>query len=180
MNSETKTLLDKVIEREGGYVDHPADRGGPTKYGITLATYGAYLGRKASAEEVKALDVKTAREIYYTRYYLPARIDALPKEIRGIVFDMCVHHGISRAIRILQRVINQAGVAEETLTEDGVNGVKTHGAAAASQAAMGDYFLNALVDERLTFFRHIVGHNPSQLVFLKGWENRAEGFRVST
>ena len=30
-------LIDELIEREGGYVNHPADRGGPTKFGITEA-----------------------------------------------------------------------------------------------------------------------------------------------
>ena len=30
-------LIEEVIEREGGYVDHPADRGGPTRWGITEA-----------------------------------------------------------------------------------------------------------------------------------------------
>ena len=30
-------LLDALIEREGGYVNHRADRGGPTRYGITEA-----------------------------------------------------------------------------------------------------------------------------------------------
>ena len=28
-------LIDDVIAREGGYSDHPADRGGPTRWGIT-------------------------------------------------------------------------------------------------------------------------------------------------
>ena len=30
-------FIDDVIAREGGYVDHPADRGGPTRWGITEA-----------------------------------------------------------------------------------------------------------------------------------------------
>lgn len=29
-------LIEEVIAREGGYSDHPADRGGPTNMGITL------------------------------------------------------------------------------------------------------------------------------------------------
>lgn len=27
-----------ILSREGGYVDHPDDRGGPTHWGITLTT----------------------------------------------------------------------------------------------------------------------------------------------
>ncbi len=30
-------IIDAILRREGGFVDHPADRGGATKYGITHA-----------------------------------------------------------------------------------------------------------------------------------------------
>ena len=35
-------LIDAVIDREGGYVDHPADKGGPTRFGITQAVARAH------------------------------------------------------------------------------------------------------------------------------------------
>ena len=35
-------LIDALIEREGGYVDHPADKGGPTCFGITEAVARAH------------------------------------------------------------------------------------------------------------------------------------------
>ena len=40
-------LIDDVIGREGGYSDHPADKGGPTKWGITeaVAAFSPSLGR---------------------------------------------------------------------------------------------------------------------------------------
>ena len=44
-------LIEALIEREGGYVNHPADRGGPTRFGITEAVARAhgYRGRDAPA-----------------------------------------------------------------------------------------------------------------------------------
>ncbi len=35
-------LIEALIEREGGYSNHPSDRGGPTKYGITEAVARAH------------------------------------------------------------------------------------------------------------------------------------------
>ena len=35
--------IDELIEREGGYVCHPADRGGPTRFGITEAVARARM-----------------------------------------------------------------------------------------------------------------------------------------
>ncbi len=37
-------LVDALIEREGGYVDHPLDRGGVTNFGITEAVARAHGG----------------------------------------------------------------------------------------------------------------------------------------
>ena len=43
-------LLDKLIDREGGYVANPADRGGPTRFGITEAVARAHGYRGVMAE----------------------------------------------------------------------------------------------------------------------------------
>ena len=53
-------LIDELIEREGGYVNHPADRGGPTRFGITEAVARAhgYAGpmKWLPREEAAAID----------------------------------------------------------------------------------------------------------------------------
>lgn len=46
-------IIEGIIHKEGGYVNHPNDRGGPTKYGVTQKTLSRYYGYQASIEDVK-------------------------------------------------------------------------------------------------------------------------------
>ena len=39
-----KELAAFVLEREGGYCNRKADKGGPTNKGVTLATYRSVFG----------------------------------------------------------------------------------------------------------------------------------------
>ena len=48
-------LIDDILRREGGYVNHPADKGGPTNFGITQDTLSRYIGRQALISDVKNL-----------------------------------------------------------------------------------------------------------------------------
>ncbi|MGE0650787.1 MAG: glycoside hydrolase family 108 protein [Alphaproteobacteria bacterium] len=175
MSGSVDELLDEVIAREGGFVHHPADRGGPTKFGITQRTLSEWLGRPATIDEVRQLDEETAREIYVARYLAGPRIDTLPPEIVGQVFDMAVNHAPRRAVRILQEVL---GLAGWRVDGDGVIGPQTRRAAFEAQAEMGPFLTNAVADQRANFYRRLVAADPSQGVFLRGWFRRAEAFKV--
>lgn len=170
-------LLAGLLRREGGFVDHPDDRGGPTKYGITRATLSSWLRRPASVDEVRNLDEATAREIYVSRYLSGPRIDTLPGPIVPLVFDCAVNHGPRTAVRFVQKVVNEAGFGPCDV--DGVLGPDTRARAERAQEAMGGFLVNAIVEERLAFYEAIVARDPSQGVFLKGWRARAEEFRVA-
>ena len=69
MSRSVEQMIDDVIRREGGYVDHPQDRGGPTNFGITQSTLSRHLGRPASADEVRRLERSLAAQIYRRESY---------------------------------------------------------------------------------------------------------------
>jgi len=106
-----EVILDDIIKREGGYVLHPSDRGGPTNWGITARALGEWrgLGRVASAEEVNDLTVAEAGTIYMDRYvYRPGfdAIAALSDTVGDEVIDSGVNFGPSVPSVWLQRWLN--------------------------------------------------------------------------
>ncbi len=173
--TDVAKLIDDVLRREGGFVDHPADRGGPTKFGITQKTLSDYIGRAALRSEVTNLSEDVARDIYERNYFYAPRIDRLPEPIQPFLFDCAVNHGPRQAVRFVQRVCNAVG-RQPPLIEDGAMGPNTRRGAEWAQAQMGELFLAALVEERRNFYYLIVQMRPSQRAFLNGWLNRVAEF----
>jgi lysozyme family protein len=169
-------MVDTILAHEGGYVNDPSDRGGATNFGVTQRTYSAWLGRPASIDDVKAMRVETAREIYLANYYYKPRINGLPEKAQALVFDCAINHGPRRAIKFVQTVINLAGFG--VIIVDGICGPDTMGRAQQASEAMGDYFVNAIADERIDFYQAIVRNDPTQNRFIRGWLNRANSFRL--
>lgn len=172
---DINAMIDDILRREGGFVDNPDDSGGPTKYGITIATLSRYIGRTASRSEVENLSEDVAREIYEKNYYIAPHIDQLPESIQPFIFDCAVNHGPRQAIRFVQSACNQAGYTPP-LSTDGVMGPNTRKGAEWAEKEMGEAFLKALIEERRNFYLAIVEARPSQKVFLKGWLNRVNEF----
>lgn len=154
---------DEVIAREKGYVNHPKDRGGPTKYGITQRTLSNWLGREATASDVAALDRQTARRIIEAEYASPFQF--LPKSrLKSLLVDASVQHGPQDAIRWLQRA---AGVIP-----DGRLGPETISAVQASPEA--DLY-DAVLQFRLGKLARL-SSTPRGKAFARGWENRMKEF----
>jgi lysozyme family protein len=165
------TIIDKILKAEGGYVNNPNDNGGPTNFGVTQETYTRYLGRAASINDIKTMPIAHARDIFKKQYYFAPKINLLPEELQPVVTDACVLYGPKRAIIFLQKVLNVA--------QDGVLGPATAKAATDFIAAHGIVeVVNDYVEERIAFCERIVARNPSQKIFLKGWKNRANTFRL--
>ena len=86
-----------MIRHEGGYVDHPADPGGATNLGVTIGTLSAWLGRRATKAEVKALTVETVKPIYRKNYWNTIGGDGLPIGLDYCLFDVSVNSGPGKA-----------------------------------------------------------------------------------
>ena len=70
--------IGKILQHEGSrYTNHPADRGGPTKHGITLGVLKRYRKGRTTAEDVKKLTVDEAKEIYKAKYWNPIRLSEI-------------------------------------------------------------------------------------------------------
>ena len=175
-------ILKKTLQWEGGFSDDADDRGGATKFGITIGTLRALhedLDKDGAitVEDVRSLTLEKATEIYRRHYFIEPKFHLLPEAIQPIMFDMGVNHGPGRATRMLQHVINQAGFAQ--ISEDGDLGKITIRASDIAYENMGHYLINALCDERQAFYNRIVANNPSQEKFIRGWTNRTNDFRVT-
>ena len=162
-------ILDRILQREGsGYVDDPVDRGGPTKYGITLSTFRYWLGDgAATGADLSRIDEATAREIYRQVYFRGHGFGNVMghMSVYEHMLDMAVHHGPPRSIKILQKALG--------VTVDGIIGPETR----SSIAVIGDHDLSLrVVGERVLFISRIVRDDPSQSRFLVGWQKRAVSF----
>lgn len=98
-----------ILKHEGGYVNDPRDPGGETKYGISKRAY--------PNENIAALTVERAKELYHRDYWQAIRGDDLPAPLAVVVFDMAVNAGTGAAIKLLQRTLG--------VPDDGVLGPVT-------------------------------------------------------
>lgn len=142
---------------EGGYSNLPADRGGPTNHGITLATLSDWRGHPCFASDVQALTQTEATAIYRARYWAPIAGDKLPEGVDLITFDCAVNQGPGTAAMVLQGVVH--------VPEDGHVGPQTLGALALLDAVQ---VIDAIRDERAVRYRK----SPDWPTFGAGWTNR--------
>lgn len=99
-----EAAIKKTLEYEGGYTNHPSDPGGPTNFGITIADARKYWKSTATAQDVKAMPLSVAIEIYRKHYWDACGADNLPAGLDLAVFDFGVNSGVSRALKYLAAV----------------------------------------------------------------------------
>lgn len=169
-------LINDVLQKEGDYVNHKSDRGGPTKYGITQDTLESWRGIPVSPFDVQNLSKDEARDIYERNYYRGPRIDELPELLQPVTFDMAVNHGPRKSVKIVQTVAGK--MSGKRLVLDGVIGPATVVACNIAVNVYGHEVVKRICQARAQYYRDIVANDPSQAVFLKGWVARNETFMV--
>jgi lysozyme family protein len=154
-----------TLKNEGGFSNHPHDRGGATNRGITAATLARFLDKPSvSAQEVKALDYATTTSIYKRYYWDVMNLDhVFDQGIATALFDMGVLCGTGTAARLCQDVL---GIMPNTHRMDQATLNRLN-------ATTDDQFITAFAARNIERFQQIARNNPSQQVFLKGWVNRA-------
>ncbi|MEO3879283.1 glycoside hydrolase family 108 protein [Rheinheimera fenheensis] len=149
MNNFTCSL-EVVLHHEGGYVNHPADPGGETIYGISRRSHPeVWIKGRPSIEEAKA--------IYHRDYWLPIKADALPLPVALITFDSAVNCGCFVAAKFLQRALN--------IADDGIIGPVTLSAANRADSAA---LVNAIAGQRIVYSASLRNWNSFGL----GWSRR--------
>jgi lysozyme family protein len=171
-NEYAPSNFDKAVEviflYEGGYINHPNDPGGETKYGISKRAY--------PNEDIKNLTKERAKEIYKENYWDKIKGDEIrPYLIALQTFDIAVNSGVYRASKLLQLSLNKIGAH---LVVDGIIGKNTLKVINALSFDEIIELNNTMVEMRIAFYDGLIKENPKLAVFRKGWIRRAEHFKV--
>jgi len=168
-------LIDEVIAREGGYVNHPNDRGGPTNFGITQQVARAY----GFTGDMKALPRSTAAAIYKERYWTAPKFDqiaAVFPQLAHEMFDTGINMGQATVAKFVQRVLNvcNRGASDyPDITADGQIGRMTIAAAQGLKSkrgsAAGEVLRKAIDGLQAARYVEIAENNKSQEDFAYGW-----------
>lgn len=165
LSKNEQLIMDAILREEGGFVNNPFDRGGPTNFGITLVTLREYRNDGGLVEkDIKDLTKEQAIEIYYNRYFKPFA-EIQDPWLQHLVIDTAVNNGRGRAAQWLQRACGAL--------EDGAIGPRTLSTLNSSNQRHVYYEFFQI---RMRAYGALVSQNHSQAVFVAGWLNRLGRF----
>ena len=107
-----------ILRWEGGFSDHPADRGGATNKGVTLSTFQQFYGADRTADDLRAMTDEQWLRIFREGYWNRWQADRIASQsLANLLVDWVWasgSHGITRPQRILG-VEADGIVGEQTL-----------------------------------------------------------------
>jgi lysozyme family protein len=154
--ADFKTAVQKTLVHEGGYVNNPHDKGGPTKYGITQADMPGV--------DISGITPDQAIEYYREHYWKPLYSQINDQLIAEKLFDLGVLFGTKVAVKILQITVAK----DMSIVSDGEFGPTT-------LSDLNQEGPDLLSRYKTAFIQHcinIVNNNPVDGEFVHGWINR--------
>jgi lysozyme family protein len=179
-------IFARLMVVEGGYANVAGDRGGETKYGISLRFLKAIGGIDANNDgfadldlnfdthldghDIQALTPEIAAGLYLAHFYVGPGFWLLPRPFDAVLFDQAVNGGTTAAIKILQRALNDN--APPSAKVDGGLGPSTK-AVLIEQIRADKPVLQAVRSQAVARYEAVVAADPRQRKFLDGWTRRA-------
>jgi lysozyme family protein len=163
--------LQYTFKNEGGFSDHPNDKGGPTNFGITQADLSRWRGYQVSASAVRAMPKSEAEAIYFAFYWKPLSLDRiLDRKLTLMAFDLGIWGGLTGVSRIVRLALGY----QEHAFDDAANFLQcmdrlNQADPIALTMKMAD-FCEATRRAR-------VQREPNQKTFLLGWLRRVNRHR---
>lgn len=167
--ADSKVLSVFILSKEGGYNNDKDDRGGATKYGITLATWRKVGYDKngdgvINKEDIKLLTEDDFHRVFKKNYWDACKADQIKDQsVANLLVDFAYNSGVARVSRFIQRIVG--------VTADGIIGSKTINAINNYQRGQRQLFAT-LKQRRKKHYDGIVEADPKQKKFYDGWMNR--------
>lgn len=160
-----------VLKAEGGFSNHPHDKGGKTNKGILQRVYDKYRDdRQEDRRCVREISDDEVEDIYYNDYWVPGRCYKFPWPLCAVHFDGCVNTGVGQAGKFLQRAVGTKA--------DGAIGPKTIMAYEDKVKDVGvDEIVKHILEQRDGFYKLLVELDPTQESFIDGWQNRLQNLK---
>ncbi len=157
-----------TFKNEGGFSNVKEDKGGPTKYGITISTLTRWRKKTVTADDVRNMQQSEAEAIYKAWYWNPISLDKIENDhVQMALFDRAVLNGLEGVSTHVENVLGEPHDASHNFNKciDKVN--QTNPVA----------FVMRLADQCEAAHRRRVVQDPTQKRFLVGWLNRVNRMR---
>lgn len=166
--ANVSVLAPFILSWEGGYSDHPKDKGGATNMGVTLSTlravgYDKNGDGKTDEIDLKQLTSRDVTEAFLKPYFWDkCKADKIKSQsVANILVDWAWASG-GNAVKGMQKLLK--------VQADGIVGEQT--LSAINNAGNARLLFASIKRARAAFLKKIVEKHPEQEVFLKGWLRR--------
>ena len=175
--ADSSKLVPFILSKEGGYSNDKDDKGGPTKHGITLATWRKVGYDKNGDGVINEKDIKLLTEddfhrVFKKNYWDACKADQIKDQsVANLLVDFAYNSGVTRVSKFIQKIVG--------VTVDGIIGSKTIQAINNYPRGQRQLFA-ALRQRRINYLNGIVIANPTQKKFYNGWMNRVNAIGYGT